>query len=217
MPCLTLSKDNPKRRRDEISYQERIPTDLNILSGLSPDKDGKYTVPAIQHVPTGKCMVDSTPIAKFIESTYPDPPVTLTSELGDKIAAQARSNAAKAVRISITPREVDILSPRSQEFFRRTREASLGHPLEDLLDAEKEEQAWESADGAMKALDELMRTNSADGPFILGSKPNYTDFFIAGNLQCARMVDESIFQRLVKYPGQLAIYEACVPYMDKRD
>jgi len=177
----------------------------------------KYTVPAIQHVPTNTYMMDSVPIAEFLESTYPDPPVPLTSELGRKIEARARTVVGPVFRTSVMPREIGILPPRSQEYFRRTREASLGHRLEDLLDPDKEEQTWNAVGDSMRAVGELMRTHKADGPFVLGARPSCTDFFIAGSLQSARVVDEGVFQRNIKYPGYKDIYEACLPYMEKKD
>jgi len=69
----------------------------------------------------------------------------------------------------------------------------------------------------MRAVGELMRTHKADGPFVLGARPSYADFFVTGCLQSARVVDEGVFQRHVKYPGFKEIYEACLPYMEKRD
>lgn len=92
----------------------------------------------------------------------------------------------------------EILSPRTQEWFQRTREARIRQPLEDLLDPAKEEQRWSAADDGLRAISELIQTNKADSPFVLGVKPSYTDFFIAGSLQSARVVDEGIFQRIVK-------------------
>lgn len=159
--------------------------------------------------------MDSTPIAQFIESTYPARPVPLTSELGREIEAKARAVVGPIFRNSVMPRELHILSPRSQEYFRRTREATLGHPLEDLLDQEMN--SWNSLADGIRAVGGLMQTNKADGPFVLGAQPSYTDFFIAGSLQSARMVDEGVFQRNIKFPGYWEIYEACLPYMDKRD
>lgn len=160
-------------------------------------------------------MMDSTPIAYFIEATYPEPPVQLTSELGREVEAKARAVVGTTFRNSVMPREINILSPRSQEYFRRTRELILGHPLEDLLS--QEEDSWNSLADEIRALGELMQTNKAGGPFILGARPSYTDFFIAGSLQCARMVDEGVFQRNVVYPGYREIYEGCLPYMNKKD
>ena len=191
------------------------PSDLKLLSGLT--SAAKYTVPAIHHVPTNKYLMDSGPIAQFIESTYPDPPLPLTSELGREIESKARLVVGVAFRQSIMPRETGVLSPRASEFFRRTREAPLEHRLEDMLDGDKEEQTWKAVADDMRGVDELMLTNKADGPFVLGAKPSYTDFFIAGALQCARVVDERVFQRIVEHPGHRGIYEACLPYMEKKD
>lgn len=114
------------------------------------------------------------------------------------------------------PREISILSPRAQEYFRRTREAALGHRLEDLLDQD-EGQSWNAAADGIRAVGKLIQTHKADGPFVMGARPSYTDFFIAGSLQSARMVDESVFQRIFNYPGFKEVYEACLPYMERKD
>lgn len=116
----------------------------------------------------------------------------------------------------LMPRELHILSPPAQEFFRRTREASLGHPLEEFLSGNKEDEAWSAVADDVRAVGELMLTNQAKGPFLLGAKPSYTDFFIAGSLQCARMIDEGVFQRNIAFPGFGEIYEACLPYIEMK-
>ncbi|KAE8133532.1 hypothetical protein BDV38DRAFT_286714 [Aspergillus pseudotamarii] len=141
--------------------------------------------------------MDSASIAQFLESTYPDPPVPLTSELGREIEAKSRAVVGPIFFTSVMPREIGILSPRAQEYFRRTREASLGHRLEDLLDLDKEEQSWDAVEDDTRAVGELMQMNRADGPFLLGARPTYTDFFIAGSLQSARVVEESVFRRFL--------------------
>lgn len=161
--------------------------------------------------------MDSVPISQFIESIYPEPPVPLTSELGHEIEIKARAVISPTFRNSVLPREINILSPRAQEFFRRTREASLGHPIEDLLDTDKEEQSWSAVNEEMRTLGALMMTHKADGSFILGARPSYADFFIAGALQSSRVVDEDVFQRFMKFPGFKNVYEACVPFMDRKD
>ncbi|KAK4870207.1 hypothetical protein LT330_005261 [Penicillium expansum] len=199
-----------------LEFPDIEPT-LKGLGLVLGESASKYTVPAIHHVPTNTYMMDSLPIAEFLESTYPNPPVPLTSELGLEIETRARSVLGKAIYSSVMPREIRILSPRSQEFFRRTREASLGHRLEDLLDGDREERVWDDVSDAMGAVGQLLRTHKADGPFVLGALPSYTDFFIAGSLQCIRVIDEGVFQRMIKYPGYGGVYEACLPYMEKRD
>jgi glutathione S-transferase len=175
----------------------------------------KYTVPVIHHIPSNKYIMESALIAQFLESTYPDIPVPLTSELGREIEAKSRDVVGKTFSTSVMPGEIGVLSPRAQEYFRRTREAALGHRLEDLL--AKEELSWSAADDGMRAVGKLMQTHKAEGPFVLGARPTYADFFIAGSLQSARVVDESVFQRIFKYPGFKEIYEACLPYMERKD
>jgi glutathione S-transferase len=162
-------------------------------------------------------MMDSVPIAQFLESTYPDPPLPLASELGREIEAKARAAVGKVFGTSVMSREVKILSPRAEEYFSKSCEAKLGHRLEELLDADKEEQGWNAMADDIRAVGELMLTNKAEGPFVLGARPSATDFFIAGSLQTARVVDEGVFQRNIKYPGYGQIYEACLPYMEKKD
>ena len=62
-----------------------------------------------------------------------------------------------------------------------------------------------------------MQTNKAEGPFILGAQPSLTDFFFTAALQSARVVDEKIFDRIIRYAGYKEIYNACIPYMEKQD
>ncbi|KAG7433608.1 Glutathione S-transferase-like protein ustS [Fusarium oxysporum f. sp. raphani] len=137
--------------------------------------------------------------------------------LGREIETKARGAVGPAFRISVTPRENLILSPRAQEYFRAKNEARMGCKLEDLIDPEKEEKTWQGIADKMQELSDLMLTNRDEGPFLLGEKPSYTDFFIAASLQSARTIDDGIFQRCAVYPGFKAIYEACVPWMEKKD
>ncbi|KAJ6031346.1 hypothetical protein N7540_002078 [Penicillium herquei] len=199
-------------------FADCLLTNSLASSGLPlPESEMKYTVPAIQHVPSNTYMMGSDPISEFLESNYPEPALNIVSELGTKIQTQARTVAWSTFRNSVMPREYAIFSSRSQEFFRRTREATLGHPLEDLLEGDREEENWRAIDPDMQKVNTLLLTNSEQGPFILGENPSYADFFIAGVLQCARTVEETVFQRFVQYPGFDQVYNACLPFMEKKD
>ncbi|ETS82820.1 hypothetical protein PFICI_04696 [Pestalotiopsis fici W106-1] len=212
---LLLNYKNVSYKTVFLEFQDIEPTLKDF--GLAPNETGtKYTVPVIQYVPTGAYMMDSKPISEFIEKTYPSPAVPLTSDLGREIEAKTRQGLALTFRRSLMPREINILSPGAQQFFRRTREAAIGHRLEDLLEGDKEEQAWAEVAETMRSAGELIRTNSAEGPFVLGAHPSYTDFFIAGSLQCARVIDEEVFQKYLRGPGFKEAYDACLPYMEKR-
>lgn len=189
-----------------------------MSSGLVPREGakGEYTVPAIHHVPTGKYVMDSGPIYHFLEATYPDFPVPLDFRRGDFTEARARAMVRATISKWLMPREVNMLAPRAAEYFRRTREAELGRQLEDLLDPAAEEQAWADTQVAVEALSNL-RTSAAEGPFILGVRPNWAELFIAGALQSVKVVDEGVFSGLVTRPGYSDIYSACLPYVAKSD
>ncbi|TKA77612.1 hypothetical protein B0A55_03137 [Friedmanniomyces simplex] len=176
-------------------------TKLGLDPGTAPSgARNKFTLPTIHHLPTNIHLMDSHPIAHFLESTYPDPPIPLTSPLGTEIELQARAVIGKVFRTCILPREIHILSPRAQEYFRRTREADLGGKrLEELLGEGEEERSWEAAGKGMRGVGELLRTNRAEGPF------------------AARVVDEGVFGRVVVLPGFRDVYEACLPYMERKD
>ena len=185
----------------------------------SPGVKNKYTVPAIHHIPSNAYMIESSRIAEFIEITYPNSPIKLKSDLGQSIEAETRkvmTSGPSLLGRSVIPREIKILSPRSQDFFRRTRETTYGQTLESLMH-ENEDESWAAVHDDLQALSDLIQTNKSDGPFILGANPSYSDFFIAGSLQSVRMIDEGVFQRFAKYSGFMAVYGACQPFMAKRD
>ena len=159
--------------------------------------------------------MDSQPISEFLEKTYPELSLPLTSERGRDIEHISRTRLGKTQQISIAPREINILCPRTQEWFRTKIEASFGQTLESIYEGDKEEQVWEETKADRLKVDELIRANG--GPFVLGKEPSYTDFFLAGNMQSSRMVEESVFDRMYALPGFKAVYDACAPWMERRD
>jgi glutathione S-transferase len=177
----------------------------------------KYTVPVIHHIPSSTILLDSIPIAQFLEQTYPFPPLILTSALGTKIEQKGRSSIGKILQTTIIPREIHILNPPSQVYFRRTREAAYGCTLEDMLDLTKEEEMWIHLAPDSEEVGRLMLTNRDKGQFILGEDPSFTDFFLAGFMESLKMVDEELFERINGYEGFASVYKACLPFMNKRD
>lgn len=141
----------------------------------------------------------------------------MSSPLGKEIEAKALIVIGTLFQTSIKPRELNILSPHAQEYYRRTREAALGHPLEDLIEPTREEKVWEEAGPGMLEVGELLQTNKAEGPFVLGREPSYTDFYVVGALMSAQVVDEGVFERVVAFPGFKGLFDACEVYARKRD
>ncbi|VUC25906.1 unnamed protein product [Clonostachys rosea] len=187
--------------------------------GIPPHKSQyvDYTVPAIHHLATNTYLMDSPAISEFIEAKYPHPAVPLTSELGLKIQEKFRDVINPIFRISVMPRVYHIISPRAQIYFRKSRETLTGLTLEELDDPAKADQAWKSADADLRQLSDWILTHKDDGPFVLGAQVSYTDFWIIGMLEWARVANRAAFERVMEYPGVKRIHEACQPYMKKKD
>lgn len=215
IPLTALLPANWKmwKHADTATHSGIQPHDVN-----SPGYNVEYTVPTIHYVPTDTYIMDSQSIAAFLEKTYPNPPLPLTSELGREIQQEVRKVFPKIHGRSLRPREVDILSPRSQEFFRNRAEPMLGHPLEDLLaDPSEEDATWKDAHEGLVSVNKLMETNAADGPFLLGTQPSFTDFSLVGSLQSARVISEDVFKRVTDCPAFQRLYDACSPWMERKN
>jgi glutathione S-transferase len=155
--------------------------------------------------------MDSIAISLFLDTTYPLPALSPSS---DAIETRARTALGPAFRISLMPREIHILSPRSAEYFRRTREEMLGCKLEEVGSGGKEEEAWKGVEGEMKAVGEMLVRDKEERA---GKGPSMTDFFVAGSMETARVVDEAVFERMVGVKGFKEVYEGCAEWMDRRD
>ena len=202
------------------------PTPPTTTTATAPKRN--YTVPAIHHLPTNTHLMDSAPIAAFLETTYPSPPLAPSTPQTTHIEAQLRAIAGPVLYKSLVPRELLLLAPAAQAYFRRTREADLGlglaggdlggkKRLEDLLVGEEE--AWEAAGEGLRAVDGLVRAardGGGGGKFVGGGeRPGLADFFVAGSLQCVRTVDEGVFGRFGGLEGLVGVWEACWEWMER--
>lgn len=176
----------------------------------------KYTVPAIHYLPTDDCIMNSGTIAKFIEQTYPESGMAPWDPAKDELTELMRSSIGPVMQASLVPREIHILSPRAQEYFRRTREARLGVPIESLLEGDREDKAWATIDADLRAMAERLLVDRP-GPFTRSDRPSRRDFFVAGSMESARIIDDGVFQRLHAYGGFGAVYDACLLWMNKRN
>jgi glutathione S-transferase len=160
--------------------------------------------------------MDSSAISQYLETTYPSPSLPLTSSLGAEIESKSNMPISEIMRVAVTPREVKVLRPEAEQYFRQTRGEALGvDKLETLL--EDEEEMWKSVDGGMSEVNSLLMMNQGKGPFILGDQATYSDFVVVGLLHAMRVVDEDVWKRVCQYPGFKRIYDGCAPFMEKRD
>ncbi|KAH6641718.1 hypothetical protein F5144DRAFT_600325 [Chaetomium tenue] len=184
----------------------------------NPPKPPKhaYTVPAIYHLPTSTYLMDSLPITHFLNTTYPTPPLSPPTPQTALLEAQLRAVAGPPTFRSVVPRELRILAPRAQEYFRRTREPGLGGlRVEDLLRGEEE--AWEGAREGLEKVDGVVRElrERGGGRFVGGERPGVVDFLVAGGLRSMWTVEEGLLERYRGMEGILGVYEACLPWMER--
>lgn len=134
-----------------------------------------------------RTVSDSWDIACYLEESYADPPSLFGGAMG---RAQARflNNWADTqlhpglMRLIVLDIH-DHLVAEDREYFRTSREARLGGPLEEI-----------QAEGRAGALEPLrkslepLRATLAAQPFLCGDAPAYADYIVFGGFQWARCV-----------------------------
>ena len=161
---------------------ESIPWRFTEKSALAPYRSEK--VPVL--LDADKAVADSWSIANYLEDTYPDRPSLFGGEGGRAMGRMINAWADIVIVGGIFPLIVaDItghLSPEDQAYFRQSREARLGKPLEAVM-ANRETRV----EDFRKSLDPLRLTLRAQ-PFIGGAAPNYADYAVFGGFQWSRVI-----------------------------
>jgi len=131
-------------------------------------------------------VVDSWAIANYLEDHYPDRSSLFGGEGGRGMGRMLNWWGDVTVIGGMFPLIVaDIpgqLDPVDAVYFRKTREARFGKPLEEVVAGRDK-----SVEGFRKALDP-MRLTLKTQPYLGGEKPNYADYIVFGPFQWARVV-----------------------------
>jgi len=131
-------------------------------------------------------VVDSWVIANYLEDTYPDRPSLFGGDGGRAVSRLINGWGDIAVIGGIFPLIVaDIpghLGPVDADYFRKSREARLGKPLEEAMAGRDR-----SVIGFRKSLEPMRLTLRAQ-PYLGGNAPNYADYIVFGGFQWARVV-----------------------------
>ena len=161
---------------------ESIPWRFTEKQAISAHKSEK--VPVL--LDGEKSVVDSWVIANYLEDTYPDRPSLFGGEGGRALGRMLNWWGDIAVIGGVFPLIVaDIvehLLPVDQVYFRQTREARFGKPLEQVV-ANRDS----NVESFRKGLDP-MRLTLKTQPFLGGVAPNYADYIVFGGFQWARAV-----------------------------
>ena len=161
---------------------ETIPWCFTEKEAIAPHKSDK--VPVL--LDGDKVVVDSWVIANYLEDAYPDRPSLFGGDGGRAMARMLNWWGDIAVIGGVFPLIVaDIvghLRPVDQQYFRQSREARFGKPLEEVVAGRDK-----NVEGFRKGLDP-MRLTLKTQPFLGGAGPNYADYIMFGGFQWARVV-----------------------------
>ncbi len=161
---------------------ETIPWRFTEKDAIRPHKSEK--VPVL--LDGDKAVVDSWVIANYLDDAYPDRPSLFGGAGGRAVGRMLNWWGDTVVLGGIFPLIVaDIpqhLHEKDQVYFRESREARLGRPLEEVT-AERDGKV----EAFRKSLDPLRLTLRSQ-PFLGGDTPNYADYIVFGPFQWARIV-----------------------------
>jgi glutathione S-transferase len=159
-----------------------IPWRFTEKAAITPH--GSEKVPVLLH--GEHAVVDSWAIANYLEDKYPDSPSLFGGPGGRAMARMINWWGDIAIVGGIFPMIVadipDHLAPVDATYFRQSREARLGKPLE---------AAVADRDSAVKAFRrslDPMRLTLKSQPYLGGDTPNYADHIVFGGFQWARVV-----------------------------
>ncbi|KAK0442390.1 hypothetical protein EV421DRAFT_1904164 [Armillaria borealis] len=157
-------------------------------SGTKPDGvTPHYTLPLLHDHSTGALVSDSAAIARYLDRTYPETPSVIPKGTDTfhyafaeglvsnfRVTALWRINLAKAN---------SILNPVSEEYYRRTREASLrlgGKKLEDVVPkGEEREREWAKLKEVFGKVDAWY---GKEDMYVMGDVVSYADFTVSASV-----------------------------------
>lgn len=154
-------------------------TDKSVIAPYNSQR-----VPVI--VDEGRSVADSWAIANYLENTYRDRPPLFGSKQERALALFYNQWTDVTLHGAIGPIVMsDILQhldPRDRDYFRTSREARLGTPLETLATRR------ESYLSTLQQVLEPLRQTLAAQPYLAGDTPLYPDFIVFGAFQWARSI-----------------------------
>jgi glutathione S-transferase len=159
---------------------ETIPWCLTEKDAIAPHQSEKVPVLLDGDI----SVADSWAIANYLEDTYPDRPSLFGGEGGRAMGPMLNWWGDVVVIAGIFPLVIaDIpkgLKPVDAAYFRKSREARFGKPLEEIMAGRDK-----AVEGFRKSLDPLrLKTQS----YLGGETPNYADYIVFGPFQWARVV-----------------------------
>ncbi|EKM51701.1 uncharacterized protein PHACADRAFT_127502 [Phanerochaete carnosa HHB-10118-sp] len=169
-------------------------------------RDGRdhYTLPVIYDPNTKSVVADSDEIVKYLEKTYPNTPKLFpegTSALQHAFHQLVRPTVMNPILHIVVARVWKLLRPKSQEYFRETREVSFGKRLEEI----GSEDDWKTLESGLERVKNCLDTNGEGKNLLLmGDRITWADFLLASVLIWLRVAageGSEDWRRLVSLHG----------------
>ena len=180
---------------------ETIPWCFTEKSAIAPH--GSEKVPVL--LDGDRAVVDSWTIANYLEDTYPDRPSLFGGEGGRAVGRMLNwwGDGVIGGMFPLIIADIPLnLKPEDAAYFRKTREARFGKPLEEIMAGRDE-----AVEGFRKSLDPLRLTLRTQ-PFLGGTAANYADYIVFGAFQWVRVT--SPFQMLADGDALAAWLARCL-------
>jgi len=210
---LALNYKNIDYETFWVEYPNVAPT---LKDHLSPNQGPAkpYTIPSVRFS-SGDYIMESKAIVTRLERDHPSPSLHLDSPVLKQVE-QMLPKILEPLRAIWMPVVPNILNEPSREYFERTRAETLGKSLQEYAKTDGGEEAWVEALPGLKELGELIKKEG--GPFVMGDTPSYADFVIVGMIHFFKVVDEDIYNRVVKAEPEFGkLYDACKQWLDRDD
>ncbi|KAG7443970.1 uncharacterized protein BT62DRAFT_981875 [Guyanagaster necrorhizus] len=148
-----------------------------------------YTLPVLHDASTGAVISDSAEIARYLDKTYPDTPtaIPLGTDAFHYAFNDALENKFGALCQFTVVTTFSILNPRSQGFFRDTKEKNTldGRTLEEAAPkGVHKEKEWARLRNDFGKIDAWMKEDK----YFMGDVISYADFSISGWLLWVRII-----------------------------
>ncbi|KAL2255973.1 hypothetical protein VTK26DRAFT_2405 [Humicola hyalothermophila] len=179
-----------------------------------------YTIPTII-LPSGEYVMNSRTIADRIEALYPSPPVHLDSPQLAKLEELMRQLMPILMAAFCGPAMRNVVTEASLPYWKRTRAAAFGMPVEEFEAKFGGEPCWQKAEPPLAELTALLTEKKAEGPFFMGKEVSYADFVWVGFLIFCQKVGEGTYEKLLERSGDAEAHaklmEAAKPWCERDD
>ena len=171
-----------------VEYPDIMDLCKHIGAPPTGTRDGAplYTLPVIQDPAMGVVIAGSFTIAQHLDTAYPATQRVLparTHALQAAFAVHVVSLIRSSTHALAVLPIMQQLSPRSSEYFLRTREKILGMPLQDVApEGPVRDAHWRASRAAFTDVHRWMEVNGEGNVFVMGDVPSFADVALASIL-----------------------------------